>query len=120
MKYTTSVPAIYTIDKECVYESHMFGAAPLASKGRHVRAEANAGPSQSTDSNEKGEQGSRNIGIRRLGGWSCLLHIVELSAKLAASGLSPMLPQGGWVVSSDDFEAGDDEVRRRLRSLEFG
>lgn len=32
MKYTTSVPAIYTIGKECVYESHMFGAAPLSSK----------------------------------------------------------------------------------------
>lgn len=96
----------------------MFGAAPLASKGRQ-RAEANAEPSQSTDSNEKGEQGSINIGIRRLGGWSSLLHIIELSAKLAASGLSPMLPQGGWVVSSDDFEAGD-EVRRRLRSLECG
>lgn len=36
-------------------------------KGRKP-AEANAEPSQSTDSNEKGEQGSINIGIRRLGG----------------------------------------------------
>lgn len=37
-------------------------------KGRHVHAEVNAEPSQSTDSNEQGEQGSINIGIRRLGG----------------------------------------------------
>lgn len=58
--------------RECVYESDMFGAAPLASKGRKP-AEANAEPSQSTDSNEKGERGSTNMGIQRLGGWSSLL-----------------------------------------------
>lgn len=57
-------------------------------KGRHVHAEVNAEPSQSTDSNEERERGSTNIGIQRLSGWSSLLHIVELSAKLAASGLS--------------------------------
>lgn len=88
-------------------------------KGRHVRAEANAEPSQSTDSNEKGEQGSTNIGIRRLGGGH-LYYISSSCLRNQPRQGSPMLPQGGWVVSSDNFEAGDDEVRRRLRSLEFG
>lgn len=55
-------------------------------KGRHVHAEVNAEPSQSTDSNEKGEQGSTNIGIQRLGGGHLYYH--RAVCKLAASGLS--------------------------------
>lgn len=86
-------------------------------KGRHARAEANAEPSQQTVTRKE----SKDLQTWEFKGWVVVIStIVELSAKLAASGLSPMLPQGGWVVSSDDFEAGDDEVRRRLRSLECG
>lgn len=54
MKYATSVPAIYTIDKECVYESHMFGAAPLSSKAENL-AEANAETSQQTVTRKESE-----------------------------------------------------------------
>lgn len=71
-------------------------------KGRKP-AEANAGPSQQTATRKE----SKDLQTWEFKGWVVISTIVELSAKLAASGLSPMLPQGGWVGSSDDFEAGE-------------
>jgi len=53
----------------------------------------------------------------KAGWWSSLLHIVELSAKLAASGLSHVAARWlGGVLRR--LWSRRDEVRRRLRSLE--
>lgn len=86
IKYTTSVPAIYTIDKGMRLRiSYVWSSSSVFERQKTCGSECWA---ESVNRQQRERRARIYKHRNSKAGWSSLLHIVELSASLAASGLS--------------------------------